>query len=157
MEIKYQFFEEEKIFIQKFIGTFSIEAYGIFSRQLFIQPDLPEVSHVLIDFRDLNFNVIPSTFETDLDILTRLRKNLNKEFINKSNVRVVFWVSTPIPTVIAHNFKVRFENMDYNYCSTEANVMEIIALPESMKHINEICENLSFTYDPPGIIAFNKL
>lgn len=144
MEIKYQIFEEENLLVQKFSGVFSIETYMKYTRSIMGNPASKSINQVLIDFREVNFKDLPEDFNSGLDRMTEMRKNINKEDKKRRDVSVVFWVDTPIPTVVAHIFKQNFSN--YNYCSNEDHVHEIIKASEQFNNLDKVIRNLKSTF-----------
>ena len=147
MEIKYQIFKKEKLLIQKFIGTFSVEKYVQYNHHITAEISLNSVDQVLIDFRDVFFNEIPDDFEDKIELITQVRKNINKNIVKRDDVKVVFWVDKPIHSVIAHMFIQSFSNMNYTYCYTIEGVLDNIKISEHYGNIEKIARNLENTFD----------
>ena len=144
MEIKYQLFENESLFVQKYTGTFSIEKYQSYTRYITEIIAAKPVKHVLIDFRDLIFNEIPEDFSQNMMRMIELRKRINENELKNKDVRVVFWVGKPIPTVIAQLFSANFSNC--SYCSTEEFVLNTLTLPEHLNDPERIIASLENTF-----------
>jgi hypothetical protein len=155
MEIKYQVFEAENLFVQKYNGVFSIEKHIGYTRYITQYIASKPIKKVLIDFRDLkigNFtDEVPDDFSAVLERITELRKNINRKELGNREVLLVFWVDKPLPTVIAHMFTDSFSNQNYFYCSTVESVMNILMLPEHLYPLKKLMENLENTFtNNPG-------
>ncbi|MGD2035320.1 MAG: hypothetical protein PVF73_09715 [Bacteroidales bacterium] len=146
MEIKYQIFEKEKILVQKYTGSFSLELYMRYSAFIMSQPASGFINNVIIDFRDFSFNDIPGDFSETLQRIVEVRKNINRKEKRMENVTVVFWVNKPMPTVIVHMFKSSFSDMDYHYCSTAEHVRELTNAPDRFNDLDDIINNLENTF-----------
>jgi hypothetical protein len=150
MEIKYQFFEKENLLVQKFIGIFSIDHYISFNRFLMKSHGSKNIKKVLIDFRDMNFHELtedlPDDFTDHLDKITEVRKNINKNDLKNKDITLVLWVDKPIPTVIAHLFTANFPSLDYNYSSTEENILNILKIPKTPDDLKNIINNLENSF-----------
>jgi hypothetical protein len=142
MEMRYQFFENEYLLIQKFTGLFSFEFYKKIIGQMHLAHGNKNVKKVLIDFRELKFgesgNYLPDDFDEKLEKIIRFRKEINKNELRNKEVNLVIWVDKPLPTVIAHLFLDSFSKMRYNYCSTEDKVIEILDLRPEFNLLNNI-------------------
>ncbi len=150
MEIRYQLFEKENLFIQKFIGNFSIEYYIRYNRYIMENSILKSISKVLIDFRDIDFDDLPNEshtdFNTKLDRIAEIRKETNKNETKSKDVTILFWVDKPLPTVIAHLFIQNFPDMNYHYCSTIEKVLKIIKISERFNNLENVVSNLENTF-----------
>ena len=146
VEIKYQIFEEENLLIQKFVGVFQVERYMQFVGYLMRLIHSNMINYVLIDFRDITFDIIPDDFEPIVDKLIQHRRNLLENTIKRDDVTIVFWVANPLSTAIAHLFKENFSNMNYHYCSTLDSVTNILKLPDRFKNIDGIMGKLENTF-----------
>ena len=108
MEIRYQYFEEEKLLIQKFIGLFSLESYKNNSSRIHQNLKMKEIKKVLIDFRDLKINKNKDDFLDDFDDrieeIVDYRKEINKNELANKAILLVMWVDKPFPTTIVHLF-----------------------------------------------------
>jgi hypothetical protein len=150
MEIKYQAFETDHLFIQKFFGVFEFEKYIKYTQEI-ISPQInKDIKKVLIDFRSLEIEkthfMVPDDFEVTLDKMTKFRKKVNQKELKDMDVQVLMWVEEPLPTLMAHLFIGNFSNKDYNHCSTPGEIIEIFKLPEYYTNLNEIVNNLENTY-----------
>jgi hypothetical protein len=144
MEIKYQLFENENLFVQKYTGNFSIEKYIEYTRFITEYIKSKSIRKVLVDFRDLNFlelaGNIPDDYGVILDRVIEIRKDVNKNELADKDISLVIIVDKPIPTVIAHLFVNNFSN--YKYCSTASNVLKILKLPKHLNNLDDILNNL---------------
>lgn len=145
MEIKYQLFENENLFVQKYTGTFSIEKYQKYTRYITEFIATKPIRKVLIDFGGLVFNNNPDEFNQNLNRVIEIRKNINDTELKNKDITLVFWVDKPMPTVIAHLFSSNFPN--YNYCSTEETIIKTLMLPEHLHDLDCIIKNLENTFD----------
>lgn len=145
MGIRYQLFESENLFVQKYTGIFSIEKFQKYTRYIteFIA-DKP-IKKVLIDFRGLVFNNNPDEFNRNLNRVIEIRKNINVTEFQNIDITLVFWVDKPMPTVIAHLFSANFPN--YNYCSTEETIIKTLMLPEHLHDLDSIIKKLENTFE----------
>ena len=146
MEIRYQYFEEEKLLIQKFIGLFSLESYKNNSSRIHQNLKMKEIKKVLIDFRDLKINKNKDDFLDDFDDrieeIVDYRKEINKNELANKAIVLVMWVDKPFPTTIVHLFQENFSKMKYNYCSTEEKVIEILNIKPNFNLSSKV-NNLS--------------
>ncbi len=137
MEIRYQFFEKEKLLIQRFRGFFSFEHYRTNNQKLFKEFGPKGVEKVLIDFREMliseNEEGIPENFDEKYEEVVRYRKMPAQAAQMRNNVKVVFWVDAPLPTVIAYLFVNSMSNQNYDYCTTEEKIIESLDLDSSYR------------------------
>ena len=145
MEIKYQMFENENLFVQKYSGIFSIEKYQKYTRYITEFIAAKPIKKVLIDFRGLVFNNNPEEFNQNLNRVIEIRKNINDTELKNKDIALVFWVDKPMPTVIAHLFSANFPN--YNYCSIEETAIKNLMLPEHLHDLDSIIKNLENTFE----------
>jgi len=145
MEIKYQLFENENLFVQKYLGTFSVEKYQIYTRYITEYIATKSIKKVLVDFRELIFHNKPDEFGQNLQKVLEFRKNINETELKNKDIILVFLVNKPMPTVIAHLFSVNFPN--YSYCSTEEIAIKTLMLPEHLHNLDRIIKNLENTFD----------
>ena len=150
MEIKYQLFEKENLVVQKFTGIFSIEKYIRYNRYIMENLAIKPIKKVLIDFRDILFSELtdelPDDYADKLELITEIRKNINKNELKNKDVTLVIWVDKPLPTVVAHLFIDNFQNQNYSYCSTEENIRDILKIPEHLNDLKNIVNNLDNTF-----------
>ena len=142
MEIKYQFFEKENLLIQRFVGKFSFKRYLEYNRVIINKYDPTLVKKVLNDFRDLEIDEDSDDFFENVDKMTEIRKNINKNEIKIEDVTVVFWVDKPLPTVVAQLFVRYFRNKDYHYCSSTDKILKILNLTCEFNDLINITDNL---------------
>lgn len=132
MEIRYQFFEEEHLLIQKFFGLFSHEFYTQNIGKIYNKLQGKEIKIVLIDFRDIIIHekedTAPIDFSEKLDKIIQFRSEINRKELGNKEVTLIFWVDKPFPTVIADIFVRNFSGKNYHYCSSEEKVCEIAKL-----------------------------
>ena len=149
MEIKYQIFENENLLIQKYRGIFTIEDYINYSRYIAEHLASKSIKKVLIDFQEIIFSDITDAFNKNLERIVNIRKHINENELKNKNVTLVIWVDKPIPTAIALLFTANFSSLNYKFCSTAENVIEILTLPENFKNIGSITNNLENTFKEP--------
>jgi hypothetical protein len=145
MEINYQLFESENLFVQKFTGIFSFEKYQTYTRYITERIATKSIKKVLVDFRELFFDEKPDDFNQNLQRVVEFRKNINETELKNKDISLVFLVNKPMPTVIAHLFSANFSN--YNYCSTEEIAIKTLMLPEHLNNLDSIINNLENTFD----------
>ena len=145
MEINYQVFENENLFIQKYTGIFSIEIYQTYTRFITNYISTKSIEKVLVDFRGLTFDSNPEKFSSNLNRVVEFRKTINKTDLKNKDFTLVFWVDKPMPTVIVHLFSANFPNC--NYCSTEEIVIATLMLPEHLHNLDSITKNLENTFE----------
>jgi len=152
MEISYQLFEEENLFIQKYTGLFSVEEYICYNQFIMNNYSSVGVEKVINDFRDLDIKEPNTNFHGDfnnvLDKISSMRRDINSNELKDKEITLVFWVDKPLPTVIAHLFVKLFPDKNYYYCSTIKNIMTILQLPKQFKNLNTIVANLENTFNP---------
>jgi hypothetical protein len=150
MTIRYQFYENEKLIIQKYSGIFSIEQYIRFSGFIGKELSSKVITKVLNDFRDLKIaeldDEMPDDFNEEIERISEIRKNFNSKLRINNEIMVVFWVDKPLPTVVAHLFINNFSNMNYFYCSTGAKAIELLKLSPQFGNLNRILQNLEHTF-----------
>ncbi|MBN1185280.1 MAG: hypothetical protein JXB49_23550 [Bacteroidales bacterium] len=146
MEIRYQIFKKDKLLIQNFIGTFSIEKYGQFIAHIMKNAKSTDIDKVLIDFRDMEFEDEGDNLFIYLDKMTDMRKNIEAEKIKRKDIIHVFWVDKPLPTVIAHLFASNFPDSYYKYATTAEKVISTLNLPEYFSNLDVIMKNLELSY-----------
>jgi len=145
MEITYQLFESENLFVQKYSGIFSIEEYQKYTRYITASVAPKPIKNVLIDFRGLIFSNNSDEFNQNLSRVIEIRKNINDTELKNRDITLVFWVDKPMPTVIAQLFSANFSN--YNYCSTEEIVIMTLMLPEHLHNLDSMIKNLENTFE----------
>lgn len=146
MKIKYQFFNNDHLLIQKFVGVFSIEKYlrhnGVITGQLMTN----SVDRVLLDFRELMFSdkneSMPDDFKEKMAEMVKIRRDINLQTHHNKSVDLVILVNSPLPTLIAHLFVSNFDGMNYHYCSTLSKAIEMLRIPEYCDRIESIIEHL---------------
>lgn len=148
MEIKYQFFENESLLVQKFSGLFSVEEYVTYTRSTIERLMSKPIKKVLIDFRDLHFgdssDKMPNDFYGNFEKVAAFRKKINQNELQNKDVMVVFWVDNPLPALTAHLFTSNFPNKNYTYCFTKDNVMKTLQLSGQI-NLENITRNLDNT------------
>jgi hypothetical protein len=145
MEIKYQLFENESLFVQKYLGIFSVEKYQTYTRYITERIATKSIKKVLVDFRELIFDSKPEDFSQNINRVVEFRKNINETELKNKDVTLVFIVNQPMPTVIAHLFSANFSN--YSYCSTEEIAIKTLMLPEHLHDLDCIFKNLENTFE----------
>lgn len=145
MEIKYQLFENENLFVQKYLGVFSVEKYQTYTRYITEHIATKSIKKVLVDFRELIFYNKPDEFSQNLQRVVEFRKKINETELGNKDITLVFWVDKPMPTIIANLFSANFSN--YSYCSTAEIAIKTLMLPEHLHNLDSIIKNLENTYD----------
>lgn len=131
MEIRYQYFAAEQLLFQKFVGLFSPDHYMRQIGRVYANLKLDDIKRVILDFRDLKISEsgeLPDDFEEKLTAMVKFRKNVERNMPVRSDVRVVFWVDKPLPTVVAHLFVEGFSQENYYYCSTEEKILKTLKI-----------------------------
>lgn len=137
MKIEYDFLEKENIFIQKYIGNFTIEHYLKFMNFLIKTEKWKSVNKILSDFRNVDMQ---QAFD-ELDKLATFReKNIKKEYFN------VFLVDNPCSTAVANLYQEKLNKYDYSYCSTLDYAINLLGLKKSKKELEYILNNLKNKY-----------
>ncbi len=146
MRIKYQFYKNEGLLIQKFIGSLSIEYYIQYTRFVMEKYNAEKIDKVLNDFREMEIDEMADDFFDNVDKMTDIRKNIHNNEIKRNDINVVFWVDKPLPTVIAHLFIKNFRNINYYYCSTADNAFEILKINKDFGSLENAINNLENTF-----------
>jgi hypothetical protein len=150
MNITYQLFEDENLFIQKYSGIFLIEEFKKYSRFMSQNFGSKAVKKILIDFRDLKFSdvidEIPHDYVNNLEKLTEFKKDINKNELKDKDVVLAIWADQPVPALIAFQFIKNFSEMNYHFCDTAEQVIEILALPEHLHDMENLTQHLENTY-----------
>lgn len=144
MEVRYQVFENENLFIQKFSGVFSFEEYQAYIRYITEYLATKSIEKVLVDFRELTFIIMSDEFNQNFQRIVEFRKKINETELKNKDITLVFLVNKPMPTVIAHLFSANFSN--YTYCSTEEIAINTLMLPKHLNNLGSIIENLENTF-----------
>lgn len=146
MEIKYQLFENENLFIQKYAGDFSLENFIGYTRYITEHIVSKSIKMVVIDFRELIFSGINDRFGDNLEKVIQFRKNINENELKNKEVTLIIWVDKPIPKAIILLFTANFSGMHYKHCSTAEEVNKILNLPKHLEPIESILKNLEHTF-----------
>ena len=133
MEIKYEFFENENLLIQKYIGDFSIEHYKEFVVFLLKTKEWKSVKKIFSDFRNINLSLALE----NLDKLTKYRdETVKTKYFN------VFLVDNPDNTVTANLYQEKLNKYDYSYCSTISYTINLLGLNKSEVELECIIKDL---------------
>jgi hypothetical protein len=146
MEIKYSVYKEDRLIIQKFYGTFSIETYTRYSQFISSIPEAKSINKVLLDFRDIDFKGLSDDPSHTLDKVTDIRKKINTDVLQRTNIKHVIWVDKPLPTAVIQMFIGKFPDLDYKSCTTLATVLQNLELPAHLIDLEKITSNLKNTY-----------
>lgn len=150
MNIKYQFFEEHGLLIQKISGKFMFKGYGQYSQFILQQYATKPVKKILLDFRDILFEELETAtvdrVEEAVNKMADLRQSFQKDIIKRTDIKHVFWVIKPLPTVIATLFTEHFPGLDYTYCSTTDMVYKELEVASSAKALESMVDNLQNTF-----------
>ncbi len=129
MEIYYQLFREESLFAQRFSGEFVIPMYRSYMARVHSQIAVKAVKRVLIDFRDMVLTQDEVfRIKSKVEKMIRIRKKIDRENLSNQKVVLVFWVATPLQTVVARLFSNGFPSRKYDYCSTEQAVLGFLGI-----------------------------
>jgi hypothetical protein len=149
MEIKYQLFEDDKLFVQKYSGLFSVRDYMAYTSFMTGYVRSKSITKVLLDFRDLDFSELTDTIPDDyvevIDRIIEMRKGINQNELKNRDVSLVILVDRPLPTAVAHLFIKNFLN--YSYCSTITNVRKILKLAEHHTNLGSALNKLENTFE----------
>ena len=140
MEIQYQFFKEDNLLVQKYIGDFSIEDHMTYINNLLKNPKCKCIKKVFSDFRKIK----PDLTLEIIEKLTKFRiETIRKKYLN------VFLVDNPESTVIAHLYQQKLLNYNYcrttyEYCSTIDYAINLLKLSETKIKMGDILNNLKY-------------
>ena len=140
MEIQYQFFIEDSLLVQKYIGDFSIEDHMTYINNILKNPKCKCVKKVLSDFR----KVKPDLTLEIIEKLTKFRiETIRKKYLN------VFLVDNPKSTVIAHLYQQELLNYNYcrttyEYCSTIDFAINLLKVSVTTNKMEYILNNLKY-------------
>ncbi len=143
MDIKYAFFPEDNLLIQKFSGPFSRDEYIRHMGQLMQNSFVSMVKKVLIDFRDTIFDIEQATFQQNINKMVEVRKEMNARVPGDDGIIRVFWVDKPLPTVVAQLFTQRFPGSQYHFNSSSNAILHSLQLPAKYQDLESIVENIT--------------
>jgi hypothetical protein len=146
MEVKYQLFENENLFVQKFIGEFSFENYREYTSYVLELYASKPIKKILNDFRKLVISDNIIVVNDSLERITEYRKKVNENELRDRDIKHLFWVDKPLPTTIAVLFTSNFSESNYKYCTLSDDVIDFLALPTHLSNIESIINNLKNTY-----------
>ena len=147
MEIKYQYFEDKKLFIQSFFGEFEIKEYMTYTQFVTQKLATAPINTVIIDFRKMDFSQIPDDFLEGIDKMTSVRRNMTDKQVRQKNIKHIFWVDSPLPTVVAKLFIQSMPDLQYNYCSTAESVENKLRLNGcAVDDIKELSKDLKESF-----------
>ena len=143
LHISYQFFENERLLVQKFSGLFSFELYSKYTNYLMSNIELDSVSKVIIDFRALTIGKNLKELKQEIKRIAELRRTIQQKTIKKTNVLQLFLVDKPIPTAVAKIFVNYFPQLDYHICSTLHSAIVHLNLNITENKLEHMIENLT--------------
>jgi len=146
MEIRYQFFANEKLLIQKFIGVISIERYMAYNRSIMQSAALNSINKILNDFRDLVFDDNLDDFNERLDSIVEYRRKVSENILKNFDIEILFWVDKPLPTTIAVLFSSNFSESNCKFCTLTEDVIDMLKLPKQFSNLESIISNLENTF-----------
>lgn len=147
MEIKYQFFENEKLLIQKFKGSFSVSGYMQYISFFMKDRNLYKINKIINDFRDMDIEELSDRFFTIMEKMTEIRRNILKKVVKRKSPQVVFWVSNPNATVMAHLFIKNLKNSsNYQYFSSIDKIMAHLKLSSEFDNLDKVIDGLSNSF-----------
>lgn len=140
MITRYQFFEEENLFIIKYIGDFSFEKYVQQVREFTKTDNWLFVENVLVDVRETNFELIFEEIDKLIDVK---QKDLKSKKVN-----TVHLVGSPSATVISHLYQepLKAEKFKLNYCTTIIKAKELLNYSKSFENLESVIDNLKNTH-----------
>lgn len=147
MDIRFQIFKTEKLLIQRYSGVFSFDIYCQHMQYIMNIPGSEYIQKILIDFRDIRFEIDDVDVETVVSRVAKVRKANIKKSEGGGNIHV-FLVDKPIPTVMADLFIENLPNYKYSYCSTIEKASTILKLSDSFEGLESIINNLENVYSP---------
>jgi hypothetical protein len=160
MDITYQYFEDEALFIEKYSGIFSIEQHVSYTHFISKHVVKQNIQKVIVDFTDISLEQTPynapNDFIENMKNMVDFRKNINKNKLKNKNVKLAMWADKDIPKVIAHIFSLNFQEENYNYCPSVEKVVEALKLPEKFLELKEIVKNLDHKYSPEKVPVTNQ-
>jgi hypothetical protein len=139
MTIYYQFFDDQNLLIQKFIGDWSTEIYEQYIGLSRTTIDMKKIERILTDMRDVN---LKSALE-DEEKLIHIRNTIpNTRFIN------IYLVENPLSTALAHLYqeKLTASGLNYNYCSTVEHAIKLLNLDMSIHEMDQRIKLLNQQY-----------
>ena len=147
MEIKYQFFVEEKIFIQKFIGVFSIPKYIEYISHVMVKAPISfsDVDFIIIDYRDTIFEA-PKREQT-MDKLINLRKGIDKKNRKKDSVQHLFLIDENVPKEFFNMIASKMEMTHFETYTNSKDIDKSLSKVCDFGKVENIIKNLKNDYD----------
>lgn len=138
MDVKFQFFKEENLLIQKYIGEFSIVDYQNYIDKALIFPERKETFKVLSDFSETNFENAVGLIE-ELSVIRS--EKLKRNFYN------VMVVPEPQSMVFATLYQMNQEpEHNCGVCSTLGEAINLLGLNLKTSIIEDWIFNLQNEY-----------
>ena len=146
MQIKFQIFDDKQLLIQKFSGTFSLDIYTTYTGFLTQNFDLSHVTKVLIDFRNINFdNKLPG-LKQEVNKVADFRKKIEHKDMKRANVKRLFWVDKPLPTVVVQMFLRKSNSQSHSFCSSLKSALLYLDLKNDEIDLENLIKNLEHIY-----------
>lgn len=135
MKIKFQFFKDEKLFIVKYSGEFSIEKYSQHVTEVTNRLEWKFIEKILVDLRSTKFNLPLQKIKKLIEI--RVEKLNQKELIT------IHLVDSPTETVASHLYQAPFKKkFNLNYCSTIQKAKELLSFEKTKNDLEFKINNL---------------
>ncbi len=133
MELHSKIIKEKGLFVQKYVGDFSVEEYKSAAIKTIKSPEWKYVNKSLADFREAT---VINNFEI-LDELVKFRATINIQ-----NILTVYLVNSPMATALAHLYIDNLKKSCYYYCTTMNKALSILESDMSEREMEYILKNL---------------
>ncbi|TLX73054.1 hypothetical protein E9993_16470 [Labilibacter sediminis] len=136
MEIRYQYFEEHHLLVQKLTGKFCIDDYARYAEVLVAKDFWPLVKCVLTDVTEIDPADITNHFNRIAEIREKVFK---RHYLN------VFLVDKPLVTASAHLYQqvLKKDSFAYQYCSTLEQALAYLELDFLEDQMQNVIDCLS--------------
>jgi hypothetical protein len=139
MKIYYEFFEDQNLLIQKFLGDWSTEIYEKYIEVSLKTIDINKIEKILTDMRQVNLKPAAD----DEAKLIGIRNAIpNKHFIN------IYLVENPLTTAMSHIYqeKLMAAGLKYNYCSTMEQALKLLDLDIDVHEMEQRIKTIQHQY-----------
>lgn len=139
MKTHFQFFEDEKLFIIKYVGKFSFDKYVEQVHKFTKREEWLFVENILVDIRNTDFNMPLDK----IDELVDVKENNDKT----KEVNTVHLVASPPETVVVHLYQEPLKAKKYkmNYCTTLEKAKELLRFSNSPENLDHRINQLKYT------------
>jgi deoxyxylulose-5-phosphate synthase len=139
MKIRYQFFQDHNLLIQKYVGEWSTLHYEEFVDLLLSGNEIKKTEKILTDLREINLKFAIA----DEEYIKGIRNKIPYTHFNNIHL-----VENPLSTAIAHLYQEQFvaEGLNYNYCSTMLRAIELLSLKLTVDEMENRLKSLENQY-----------